>query len=89
MSLAFFNYWKVGEGRTCILDSVRDDEDLRLHGVDDHAAPLGTEGVEVQEEVAGPISHQLSLVLWEDREPSNWTFHKNNPDSDWRIIKMG
>lgn len=57
----------MGERSTCILDSVGDDEDLRLHAVDDHAAALGPEGVEVQEEVTGPLSHQLSLVLWERR----------------------
>ena len=75
------------ESRTCVLDSVRDDEDLRLHGVDDHAAPLGTEGVEVQEEVAGPLSHQLSLVLWrtENIQTGHFT-KKKNPESDWRII---
>ena len=63
---------------TCIFDSVRDDENLRLDGVDDHAAALGSEGVKVQLEVAGPSSHQLSLVFWPQQ--SNRTIHKINYD---------
>ena len=50
--------------QTCVFDSVRVDEYLRLHRVHDHAAPLGPEGIEIQLEVTGPFCHQLSLVFW-------------------------
>ena len=63
---------------TCIFDSVRDDENLRLDSVDDHTAALGSEGVEGQLEVTGPASHQLSLVFW--AQQSNRIIHKINYD---------
>ena len=47
---------------TCILDGVGLDEYLWLDSVDDHGAPLGAEGVETEDKVTGPLSHQLALT---------------------------
>ena len=47
---------------TCILDGVWLDEYLLLDSVDDHGAPLGAEGVETEDKVTGPLSHQLALT---------------------------
>ena len=46
---------------TCVLDGVILDEDLRLHGVHDHGAALGAEGIEDQDEVTGPLGDKLNL----------------------------